>query len=128
MTAVEEERAPTAAPPPPRRNTLLAVLLNSWRQLTSMRTALVLLFLLAIAAIPGSVLPQNAVNAENVTAYYGRHPQLAPWIDRLGGFDVYSSAWFSAMVSPRWVPAWRTRSLSCCAHWAASSFCSRYIW
>ncbi len=98
MTAVEEERAPAAAQPtPPRRNRPLAVLLNSWRQLTSMRTALVLLFLLAIAAIPGSVLPQNAVNAENVTAYYGRHPQLAPWIERLGGFDVYSSAWFSAI-------------------------------
>ena len=30
----------------------------AWRQLTSMRTALVLLFLLALAAVPGSVVPQ----------------------------------------------------------------------
>ena len=31
----------------------------AWRQLTSMRTALVLLFLLALAAVPGSVVPQT---------------------------------------------------------------------
>ncbi|MDX2294928.1 cytochrome c biogenesis protein ResB, partial [Streptomyces roseofulvus] len=31
----------------------------SWRQLTSMRTALVLLLLLAIAAVPGSIVPQR---------------------------------------------------------------------
>ena len=30
-----------------------------WRQLTSMRTALILLFLLALGSIPGSVLPQQ---------------------------------------------------------------------
>src|SRR5699024_4558583 len=34
-----------------------------WRQLTSMRTALVLLLLLALAAIPGSVVPQTDVDA-----------------------------------------------------------------
>ena len=62
-----------------------------------MRTALVLLFLLAVAAIPGSVLPQRSVNIENVAAYYRAHPQLAPQLDRLGGFDVYGSAWFAAI-------------------------------
>ena len=31
-----------------------------WRQLTSMRTALVLLFLLALGSVPGSVLPSRA--------------------------------------------------------------------
>ena len=30
-----------------------------WRQLTSMRTALILLLLTALAAIPGSLLPQR---------------------------------------------------------------------
>ncbi len=33
----------------------------AWRQLTSMRTALLLLLLLALAAVPGSVVPQRAV-------------------------------------------------------------------
>ena len=58
MTVVEERPVPAAAPPPRRPRRVWALLRNSWRQLTSMRTALVLLFLLAVAAIPGSVLPQ----------------------------------------------------------------------
>jgi cytochrome c biogenesis protein len=74
-----------------------ALLRNSWRQLTSMRTALVLLFLLAVAAIPGSVLPQRSVNQGNVDSYFAEHPKLAPMLDRLGGFDVYASAWFAAI-------------------------------
>lgn len=68
-----------------------------WRQLTSMRTALVLLFLLAVAAIPGSLIPQSRVDASAVQAFRNRHPDLAPWFDRIGMFDVYSSAWFSAI-------------------------------
>lgn len=76
---------------------LAAWLRNGWRQLTSMRTALVLLFLLALAAIPGSVLPQRGVNPQDVADYYAAHPDLAPVLDRLGGFDVYRSPWFSAI-------------------------------
>jgi cytochrome c biogenesis protein len=75
---------------------LAATVRNGWRQLTSMRTALVLLFLLALAAIPGSVLPQRSVNAQDVAGYFAAHPDLAPVLDRLGGFDVYGSPWFSA--------------------------------
>ena len=97
MTALEERAAPSAAPPPRRTNRVWALLRNSWRQLTSMRTALVLLFLLAVAAIPGSVFPQRAVNAEKVTEYYVTHPELAPWLERLGGFAVYASPWFAAI-------------------------------
>jgi cytochrome c biogenesis protein len=70
---------------------------NGWRQLTSMRTALVLLFLLALAAIPGSVLPQRSVSVAEVNGYFAEHPDLAPALDRLGGFDVYGSPWFSAI-------------------------------
>jgi cytochrome c biogenesis protein len=76
---------------------LVALLRNSWRQLTSMRTALVLLFLLALAAIPGSLLPQRNVNIENVQRWFEANPRLAPVLDRLGGFDVYASPWFSAI-------------------------------
>ena len=74
MTVVEDRPATAAAPPPRRTNRLWALLRNSWRQLTSMRTALVLLFLLAIAAIPGSIFPQRAVNAEKVAQYYAALP------------------------------------------------------
>jgi cytochrome c biogenesis protein len=76
---------------------MIAFLRNSWRQLTSMRTALVLLFLLAVAAIPGSVLPQKDVNIEDVRAYVRAHPDLGLLLDRIGAFDVFSSVWFSAI-------------------------------
>jgi cytochrome c biogenesis protein len=97
MTVVKEPPAPPAAKPPHRVNPVLARARNAWRQLTSMRTALVLLFLLAVAAIPGSVLPQRRVNPENVAEFFAAHPKLAPWLDRFGGFDVFASAWFAAI-------------------------------
>ncbi|MRJ76054.1 cytochrome c biogenesis protein ResB [Aeromicrobium sp. SMF47] len=68
-----------------------------WRQLTSMRTALFLLLLLAIAAIPGSLVPQRGVDARAVEAYFLDHPKSAPILDDLGFFSVYSSPWFSAV-------------------------------
>ncbi len=76
---------------------LVAALRRSWRQLTSMRTALVLLFLLALAAVPGSLLPQRNVSPEQVRGYFTEHPDLAPVLDRLGFFDVYGSPWFAAI-------------------------------
>ncbi|RZS79044.1 cytochrome c biogenesis protein [Motilibacter rhizosphaerae] len=69
----------------------------AWRTLTSMRTALVLLLLLALVAVPGSIIPQEAVSPGRVTNYRQQHPHLAPWVDRLGGFHVYTSPWFSAV-------------------------------
>ncbi len=68
-----------------------------WRQLTSMRTALILLFLLAVAAMPGSLIPQQRVDPSAVTAFQNRHPALTPLFDRIGMFNVYSSVWFSAI-------------------------------
>jgi cytochrome c biogenesis protein len=97
VTMTEERPTPATAPPPRRANPVWALLRNSWRQLTSMRTALVLLFLLAVAAIPGSVFPQRAVSPERVDSYYVAHPQLAPWLQRLGGFEVYASPWFASI-------------------------------
>jgi cytochrome c biogenesis protein len=72
-------------------------LLHWWRQLTAMRTALVLLFLLAVAAIPGSLLPQRSLSQTNVNRYFAEHPTLAPFLDRLYAFDVFSSPWFAAI-------------------------------
>ncbi|MFG2061582.1 cytochrome c biogenesis protein ResB [Micromonospora sp. NPDC048871] len=97
MTAVDDRPADTPAKTPRRPNPLLALARNSWRQLTSMRTALVLLFLLAVAAIPGSVLPQRGVNPEDVRDFFTEHPDLAPWLDRIGAFEAFSSVWFSAI-------------------------------
>jgi len=69
----------------------------TWRQLTSMRVALMLLMLLAVAAVPGSVLPQRSQDAAAVLEYLGDHPTLGEWLDRFGFFEVYSSVWFSAI-------------------------------
>jgi cytochrome c biogenesis protein len=76
---------------------VLAVLRNAWRGLTSMRTALVLLFLLALAALPGALLPQRSLNQSEVDKYFKQYPTLAPILDRLGGFEVFSSVWFAAI-------------------------------
>ena len=77
--------------------TLRELLRWSWRQLTSMRTALVLLLLLALAAVPGSIVPQQGVDSIKTARWQDDHPKLTPVYDRLGLFDVYSSPWFAAI-------------------------------
>jgi cytochrome c biogenesis protein len=95
-----DTETPTRAPgepdsraPGPR----LAVLRNAWRGLTSMRTALILLFLLAVAALPGALLPQRSLNQNLVDKYFADYPGLAPLLDRLGFFDVFAAPWFAAI-------------------------------
>ncbi|MFC4370453.1 cytochrome c biogenesis protein ResB [Citricoccus nitrophenolicus] len=68
-----------------------------WTQLTSMRTALMLLLLLAVAAVPGSLFPQRPAGPEIVNQYLEDHPVQGEWLDRFQMFDVYSSVWFSAI-------------------------------
>ncbi|OBH54420.1 cytochrome c biogenesis protein ResB [Mycobacterium sp. E2479] len=62
-----------------------------------MGTALVLLFLLALGAIPGALLPQRSLNAGKVDDYLLVHPVIGPWLDRLQAFNVFSSFWFTAI-------------------------------
>jgi len=69
----------------------------AWTQLTSMRTALFLLLLLAVAAVPGSLFPQRPANPAVVTQYIKDHPDYGKILDALQLYDVYSSAWFSAI-------------------------------
>jgi len=69
----------------------------TWRQLTSMRTALILLFLLALASAPGSMLPQEGIDPAAVTQYYQSHPALAPILNRLSLFNVFAAPWFAAI-------------------------------
>ncbi|MFR0358936.1 cytochrome c biogenesis protein ResB [Streptomyces sediminimaris] len=68
-----------------------------WRQLTSMRVALLLLLLLSLGAIPGSLIPQTGTDETKVADFRKAHTFLAPVYDRLGLFHVYSSVWFSAI-------------------------------
>ena len=69
----------------------------AWTQLTSMRTALFLLLLLAVAAVPGSLFPQRPANPSVVTQYIKDNPDYGKLLDTLQLYDVYSSAWFSAI-------------------------------
>ncbi|MEO6881957.1 MAG: cytochrome c biogenesis protein ResB [Mycobacteriaceae bacterium] len=70
---------------------------NAWRTLVSMRTALVLLFLLALASVPGALLPQRSLNATKVDAYIANHPTFGPLMNRVGLFEVFASPWFAAV-------------------------------
>lgn len=90
----------------------------AWNTLTSMRTALILLFLLAVAAVPGSIFPQRGVNPIKTKDWIAGSPTWGPIFDRLGFFEVYSSPWFSAIylllfisligcVLPRIITHWR---------------------
>lgn len=68
-----------------------------WRQLTSMRTALFLLLILAVAAVPGSVFPQRNIDPTRTTDWIADRPTVGPILDRLGFFDVYSTPWFASI-------------------------------
>ncbi|PAT06502.1 cytochrome C biogenesis protein ResB [Corynebacterium hadale] len=72
---------------------------KTWHWLTSMRTALVLLFLLSLASIPGALLPQRNVSESLVQDYLDANPTMGPIYDRLQLFDVFSSSWFVAIVT-----------------------------
>lgn len=62
-----------------------------------MRTALVLLLLLAVAAIPGSLVPQRSADPNGVVQYERNNPELFAVLDSFQVFDTYSSVWFSAI-------------------------------
>ncbi|MEU1804984.1 cytochrome c biogenesis protein ResB [Streptomyces sp. NPDC019937] len=68
-----------------------------WRQLTSMRVALLLLFLLSLGSIPGSLIPQTSIDQLKVQDFKDKHPTLTPVYEKLQLFHVYSSVWFSAI-------------------------------
>lgn len=77
--------------------TFVETLRWAWRQLCSMRTALLLLLLLALAAVPGSVIPQQGVDALKTSRWKAEHPDLTPIYEQLQLFSVYNSIWFSAI-------------------------------
>lgn len=91
-----------------------------WRQLTSMRVALILLLLLAVAAIPGSLVPQWSADPNGVIQFQTDNPGLFKVLNAfpIQAFNVYGSVWFSAIyillfisligcVLPRVVHHWK---------------------
>lgn len=99
MTDTSTAAPPTSktTPSPPRPPGGLALGRWLWGALTSMRTALILLFLLAIAAIPGSLVPQRPETPAQVNDFIDENPTLGQIYDTLGVFNVYTSPWFSAI-------------------------------
>lgn len=96
----------TRSPQPgklPRINPIKRYLLwparNLWRSLTSMRTALALLFLLALAAVPGALLPQRSLNETKTEQYIADHGFVGEVFDKIGMYEVFSSIWFTAIYA-----------------------------
>ena len=90
---MSDTRVETVAPPLDSQGFLRW----AWRQLTSMRVALILLFALAVASVPGSILPQRGNNPLLVDEWIDQRPTLGPLLDRLGFFDVYGAPWVAAI-------------------------------
>ena len=80
----------TTTPAPTVRRSVALV----WRSLRSMRTALILLLVLAAAAVVGSLLPQFPNSPERVARYVDDHGFWGTLFLRAGFFDVYGSWWF----------------------------------
>ncbi len=70
-----------------------------WRTLRSMRTALILLLMIALASVAGSLLPQWPNTPERVLQYRVDHPFWGSFFDRAGLFDVFGSWWFVLLVT-----------------------------
>ena len=89
--------SPASSTPPGPWKAAVSFARNIWRQLMSMRTALVLLFLLALGSLPGALLPQWALNKSKTATYILAHPTWGPLLDRFGFFAVFGSPWYAAI-------------------------------
>ena len=65
--------------------------LREWKTLTRMRTAIILLGIVAGLSIIATLLPQKALQPEKASAYLQAHQTLGPVWDQLGLFSVYES-------------------------------------
>ena len=89
-----------------------------WRVLTSMRTAIILLVLVAFASIPGSLVPQRSSDPNGVIVFRDANPELFQFYESIQLFDTFTSVWFSSIylllfisligcIVPRTVYHWR---------------------
>ena len=83
-----------------------------------MRTAIILLFVLAAAASIGSFVPQRPINELAVIRWKAARPEMGQLFERIGFFDVYGAGWFMAIyalllvslvgcIIPRYRAFWR---------------------
>lgn len=89
----------TSSAPVPPRVTLRQSMGLVWRTLRSMRTALILLFLLAMASVVGSLIPQIPNSPERVASYQVEHVVVGALFRRAGFFDVFGSWWFALIAT-----------------------------
>ncbi len=80
-------------------NRLRASLALAWRTLRSMRTALILLLLLALAAVAGSLVPQVGLGDGKIAQLVRDHPFRAELFRKLGLLDVFGSWWFTLIYT-----------------------------
>jgi cytochrome c biogenesis protein len=86
---------PVASAPSSLRRSVALV----WRTLRSMRTAIILLLMLAAAAVVGSLIPQAPNSPQRVAAYQVDHPFWAKLFQAAGFFDVFGSWWFALITT-----------------------------
>lgn len=91
----------------------------AWRQITTMRFALILLLVLSLAAIPGSLFPQRIQDPARVRSFIDENGQLGQVLDALQMFNVYSSVWFSAVYILLMVSLVGCILPRCGQHWKA---------
>ena len=64
-----------------------------------MRTAIILLFMMAGAAVVGSLVPQIPNSPQRVQQYQASHPLIGDFYLRAGFFDVFGSWWFALITT-----------------------------
>jgi cytochrome c biogenesis protein len=86
---------PVASAPSSLRRSVALV----WRTLRSMRTAIILLLMLAAAAVVGSLIPQIPNSPQRVAAYQVDHPFWAKVFQAAGFFDAFGAWWFALITA-----------------------------
>ena len=86
---------PVASAPSSLRRSVALV----WRTLRSMRTAIILLLMLAAAAVVGSLIPQIPNSPQRVAAYRVDHPFWAKVFQAAGFFDAFGAWWFALITT-----------------------------
>ena len=64
-----------------------------WRALCRMRTAVILLAIVAGLSVIGSMLPQKALQPVRAQGWVQSHQVVGPFLDNMGLFGVYESWW-----------------------------------
>ncbi len=83
----------------PARLTLRRSAAFAWRSLRSMRTALILLLLLALASVVGSLVPQEMNSPERVAQFMIDHPVVGLFYKKAEFFNVFGSWWFTLITT-----------------------------